>query len=165
MSCAITPAQIRDLVDDAFTTLRRRGADDAVLAGAALEAIAALREAIGHTAGPAARDQFDAWLAELLLRRELRARHFGLAPGTLPQEQGPPPKEVALAVALLVEAVMAHAQAAGAPVLALAAAEFLLERLERHGGGLPPRARVLARLAREPARPAAMDDPGHVRLH
>ncbi len=162
MSPPITPARIRDLVEDTFTALARRGADDAALAATALHALGLLRRAIDRRAGRGARDQFDGWLHDLLLRRELRARHFDLAPGRLP------PRDLdrirALAAELLVETALAHAEAAGAPVLALALAEFLLERLEGHGGGMPPRRELLARLA-EGRTVAGATDAGHALLH
>ncbi len=163
MSPPITPARIRDLVEDTFAALARRGADDAALAATALHALVLLRRAIDRRAGGGARDQFDDWLHDLLLLRELRARYFGLAPGRLPSPRSLD-RSRALAAALLVETALAHAEAAGAPVLALALAEFLLERLEGHGGGLPPRRELLVRLA-EGRAPAGAADTGHALVH
>lgn len=145
-----TPARLRELLDAAFERARREGGCDGELAAAALDGLLRVRRHLDGRVGPRAVWQLLDWTGEWLLRRELRARTLGVAHDRpLPRQM--PSDRTRLLVGHAVEAALAAIETAGAPVLHLALAELLLDRLEVHIGGLPVREELIGRLARDDA--------------
>lgn len=145
-----TPARLRDLLESAFECAGAAGADGAELAAAALAGLLQVRRHLDGRIGPKGVWQLLDWMGDWLLRRELRARVLGLPHGlALPERTAT--LRTRLLVGQAVEAALAAIEAGGPPVLHLALAELLLDRLELHLGGLPEREGLIALLAREDA--------------
>ena len=150
MSGEPTVAGLRTLLEAAFERAARAGAGAEELAAAALHGLLDVRRHLDRRHGPGAVRQMLDWLGGWLLRRELRARTFGLR-RDLPLPESTPAPRTRLLVGHAVEAAVAAVEAAGVPVLHLALAELLLDRLELHLGGLPARTALLERLSRDEA--------------
>jgi len=142
-----TVAELRGLLDGAFERAARAGVEDGELAAAALDGLLLVRRHLDGRIGAKGVWQLLDWTADWLLRRELRARTFGTAYGLLLSRPAPSPR-TRLLVEHAVEAALAAVDAVGQPVLYLALAELLLDRLELHLGGLPERDTLMERLAR-----------------